>query len=463
MKKLIYLAILAIGLSSCSDWFDTPPKENFLDEDRLFTKESAFRNAMNGIYTEIRSTGLYGDFLTLEGVEFMGQTFVPDEPLKPVADLKYDDDIVKSNIDNAWIAMYNSIQSCNNLLRIFDEKNQVVFIAGSKEMMIAELKALRAFLHYELVRLYNPSLAVDPAFKGVVWTDAKGSATVLSNKDICAKIESELTAALTQLKRYDPVVTKVHYDKDELLGTKVTARMWKMNYYAALAVKARVSLASATQDGYTDALAAAKEIIESGIVDFAASAGTDFAFSKEHLFGLSSPEKEKGGLQDLSTDLFIERHIKLSPVADMTSWASADPNDLRLRWFVTTDRSDMSVKYGEGSIVEGHLTAQRIPMIKLGEVYMIAAEAALGLNNTPTAFDYMKTFATKRFRVTSLTASSTVAQIESEIKTQYTREFLGEGQLFHFYKRKNLATIPSYNGGSVTMSAGKYTWPIPKS
>ena len=72
MKKLLYMVVAVLALSSCNNWFDVAPKEEYIDEDALFSSESAFRNALNGIYTELRSSELFGSNLGLGGIEFMG-------------------------------------------------------------------------------------------------------------------------------------------------------------------------------------------------------------------------------------------------------------------------------------------------------------------------------------------------------------------------------------------------------
>lgn len=47
--------------------------------------------------------------------------------------------------------MYHAIYSCNNLLRLFDKNQDVIFIKGAREVMLAELKVLRVAMHYDLV------------------------------------------------------------------------------------------------------------------------------------------------------------------------------------------------------------------------------------------------------------------------------------------------------------------------
>lgn len=450
------MLILLCALSSCNNWFDVAPKETYMDEDNLFKQESAFRNAMNGIYTDLRSDDAYGLVLSLGALELMGQTFVPDASYEPIAGFDNTSQTVKDIHEGAWSRLYNVINSCNNLLRIFEKRTEVNFISGSREMMMAELKALRAFLHYELVRLYHPASVRNSDFKGVCWVDGVNTAQELTTNALLAKINDELTKALVDLEKYDPVVTGVSYDRDELLGTSVIARSLKMNYYAALAVKARLCMELATAEAHREAIACADEVIASGFVSFATSKGTDIAFSKEHVFALPSK-----GMSDKAYNLYMYPGMPVSPVVDISVWRTASPNDLRLSWF-DTGFSSIYPKYGEESIAVGLGSEQPIPMIKLGEMYLIAAEASLKLSDRQGAYAYMNEFATKRFRNTTLSESSTIAEFEADILLESQREFLGEGKLFFYYKRNNFSSITKYDGGTLTMDASKYDWAIPQ-
>lgn len=458
MRKYYIIAWVILLFSSCSDWFDVAPKEDYIDEEALFSSESAFRNAMNGVYTEIRGRDLYGSNLTLGGVEFLGQTFVPDEALKPISDFNYESSLVRGKASAIWEKMYHAIYSCNNLTRLLQKKTDVVFVEGSREMMLAELKALRATLHYELVRLFHPQVTVDANFKGVVWMESTNATPLLlTNQELMAKIVQELTTAIAELKQYDPISTRVSYNTDALFGTKPADRVWKMNYYAALGIKARASLALGTAAGYTDARNSADAVIDDGYFAFATTAGTDLGFSVEHLWGLAPADND---FSLLSNELFAQRGIVLSDVVDAASWKASAADDLRFKWF-KTDLASMLPKFDSTSLVKDSETPPRIPVIKLGEIYLIAAEAALEQSDLSGTYGYLSTFVNKRFSRTTLTDHSTPEEFRAEIRTQYIREFLGEGQLFYNYKRWNLSSIPSYSGGNTDMTAAKYTWSIP--
>ena len=61
----------------------------------------------------------------------------------------------------------------------------------------------------------------------------------------------------------------------------------------------------------------------------------------------------------------------------------------------------------------------------------------------------------------------TQESLQDEITNEFRREFLGEGQMFFFYKRHNMFKIPSgkdVNGtGTIDMLASYYVVPLPDS
>ena len=60
------------------------------------------------------------------------------------------------------------------------------------------------------------------------------------------------------------------------------------------------------------------------------------------------------------------------------------------------------------------------------------------------------------------TSGLTVGELLDAIELEYRREFFGEGQLFYYYKRLNSPRIPKSDGTELTVTADKYTWPIPE-
>ena len=78
------------------------------------------------------------------------------------------------------------------------------------------------------------------------------------------------------------------------------------------------------------------------------------------------------------------------------------------------------------------------PLVRMSEIYYIAAECAVANNELAYATELLDSVRIHRnlpkYGLTPLSADS----LAIEIAKEYQKEFLGEGQVFFFYKRKNL-------------------------
>ena len=100
--------------------------------------------------------------------------------------------------------------------------------------------------------------------------------------------------------------------------------------------------------------------------------------------------------------------------------------DLRAKRFFTLNSSsakEFTCKY---------MTGTQIPLLKIGEMYLIAAEASGDIS-------YLNTMRKYRGYVSDESAEN----FDKLLIGEYQRELFAEGQLFYFYKRKNMETIPN--------------------
>lgn len=110
--------------------------------------------------------------------------------------------------------------------------------------------------------------------------------------------------------------------------------------------------------------------------------------------------------------------------------------------------------------VEGSAYNNLVPLIRLTEMYYIMAEC-LKDTDPARAIELLETVRSNRIPdVTPLSTTLTADQIQEEIFKEYRKEFLQEGQLFYYYKRRNEANIP---GASVTPTKNVYVIPLPES
>lgn len=98
-----------------------------------------------------------------------------------------------------------------------------------------------------------------------------------------------------------------------------------------------------------------------------------------------------------------------------------------------------------------------VPLIRMSEMYYIIAETATAKEE---ALDALNKVLYNR----GLTELEDESKLSETITEEYKREFWGEGQLFFYYKRKNMPSIYSYTAGEdIEMDATKYVIPLPLS
>ena len=482
-KYIPILLSLALILNACNDWFDIRPKGSDIDEERLFSDEDAFLNALAGIYTQLRENSLYGEHLSVSSLEFMAQNLIPDnEATTSLATYTYTTSGNQKMIRNIWLDMYNAIAACNKTLERILNTDIVFNFTNQREIITGELYALRGALHFELFRMFHPNPSADASFKGMPYMTTFGTKTgpALSTAELLENIIRDLKQAEKLLYKTDPLFQTTNATSDDQPGKlSRKLRTFHMNYYAVTAELARIYLYKKEyQEAYNYADSTFNHIRKlntSYQVFYYFGPGkynSDKSFSREHIFGIASGPT---GLTQIAEDLFKTRQIEAR-----RDFATIYPSvkDTRYRdWFTlkanTADRFILSEKFSRESLLSGYTSTAneakelpvRIPFIKLGEVALIAAEALNELNRTNEAADWIIELQNNRdisFVKDMKTAGTlTKAGLRQEIRAEYHREFYGEGQLFFFHKRMNDTQLTRYDGTVTDMPVANYTFPIP--
>ncbi len=481
MKKICMLLACAVTVS-CNDWFGITPDGSSVPEDRFFRNENAYLNALTDIYTQLRAESLYGRTLSVGEVEFMGQNFRPADALQTAAaSLDYADATFAGAIEQTYVDMYRAISACNNLIEHIENTRVVFNDKDRKHIITGELYGLRAALHFELLRLFHPAWTVDPDFVGLRYMTHFGMTVSepLSTRLFVERVLADLDRAAEELKDRDPIFEG--YSLSSVLPGEIDSRLrtFCMNYYAVRGMRARVCL---YMGDYIQAAACAEEVFEHlTLVDktyrlfyFCAPGeyGDDYSFSREHLFGVSTLP---GGFDELTDKLYGEGGAE---VTAHYAGLFTDSRDTRYRdWFDNSqpDRVLMSRKFGPQSVLSGYTSTGgseqvlpcRIPFIKLGEMALIRTEALVRQGDADAATAAARLVEMQQARDVTEVADRladpafTPEQLLEYVELEYRRDFFGEGQLFHYYKRLNRTSIPQYDGTERAMTADDYTWPIP--
>ena len=173
MKQIIYILLTTtmLGLMSCSDWLDVSPKTS-IPTDKQFESESGFKDALTGIYLKLGTTTLYAGDLTYAYLDELAGLYsdYPGYNTNAVFDqsIVFDyENMFLSKKNGIYSTMYNIIANINNFLEYVDKNKDVLVTERYYETMKGEALGLRAFLHFDLLRMFGPVYKEHPASKAI--------------------------------------------------------------------------------------------------------------------------------------------------------------------------------------------------------------------------------------------------------------------------------------------------------
>lgn len=478
MQKYLSVIVLLLMITSCKKWLDVIPDSQVAD-DELFKTEAGFQESLNGVYSRCTNGDIYGLELTSGILEVLAQNYTIAQDNKwgyrQASLYNYKDPFFVSVKDGIWRGLYNAIANCNLLLEKAETNKSV--LSGQSYMLIkGEALAMRAYLHFDVLRLFGPSFATEPAAKAIPYvTKYSNKVTTLSTvTEALNSMVADLTSAKELLKTVDPVISttyKVGYPGDtatrELASPSLFLqnRRHRMNYYAVCGTLARVYLAMNKKDL---ALANALEVINANKFPWTKTADFINADTKkkdrilypELVFGLYIKPLEQAYDSRFNAGA-VSLYITPSEGNNMYESGGVGAEDLRFKqWFklvndVSGNRLDLQKYLRDG---DENIHPFMAPALRLSELYYIAAECAWDTDQAK-ALEYFNTVRFNRGIGTSLNAVSK-EQFLLELVKEARKEFYGEGQLFYMYKRLNMG-IAGPSGLTIPASKSIFVLPLP--
>ena len=449
MKRIFtYLALVSLlAVSACDAWLDVKPYDK-MSQDELLSTEDGFMKLLNGIYIELNSDMLYGGALSVEMIEIMGGAYTigTDNTVwgnyADLAEYECGTDYWRARFSETWNKAYSLILNCNLLLENLQEP-QVRFTGENYKIIKGEALALRAMLHFDMLRLFgpvysrNPDMPAIPYYKrySVVPND------ILPASEVASEILHDLQEARILLAN-DPVRTSGTMTSAPSDGSSsfMYYRNLRLNYYAVTALLARCGLYFGDKDAAYDYAVEVIEAAGSGIfpfVDKSLVTGSpddpDRIFSSEIIFALTHSQRNKlfKNYYDPSripNYVFrMDNELMSNRIFGGGAMTGGNQDDYRYRvnW-VATGANRYFYKYSD-MVDQGSIVNTMIPMIRLGEMYLIAAESRS--EDLGAGAVYVNRLRANRGVSPFQTLTAETLQYE------YIRELYGEGQLFFMYKR----------------------------
>jgi starch-binding outer membrane protein, SusD/RagB family len=448
MRKynIFFAAFLLLGFTSCKKEFLDVKPTNAGDAETAIQTAADAKVMINGLMSKMTSSDYYGRNFILYGDVKGGDLTISSQGRGLDALYTFNHSKSSNNYSGFWNQIYHCLLQANNIITNIDRLKA----AGTTENFDSykgQALTARALMLFDLVRLYGKPYTQDKASYGVpnITQPLEASAQPLR-----ASVEENYTQILKDLKEAEPLLSK-------------SKSNGYLNYYGNKAIQARVYL---TMAKYTEALSAAQEIIASNVyklysnTEWVPSWKTQFGsesifelgiFPSESDLGSSSlgfylRRKQHGSNQALgwfmASDYFLNR---LKQDANDVRWGvmSADES--------STTRLGASYKHS-GSITlegdgKGSSTAVNIKVIRVSEIYLIAAEAAYYSDKTLAA-NYLNQI---RKRSPTLAAATATTITLDMIMEERSKELFTEGQRFFDMLRLNQQITFNDEFGSITV------------
>ena len=454
MKNKLYtlICLLGMGLAGCNNWLDVRPDTEVYSDD-MYSDQQGFQDVLTGAYLKMKSFNNYGQNLMYGDIEFLAQhwDYTSGTTDEDISRFNYQDQSVQAAFANTYSNLYSVIASANTLLEQIDGKRDV-FEQRMYEIIKGEALAMRAFCHFDLLRLFGPMPTKTDGSRILpyVTTVSIDYHEHHTYETYTALLEADLLQADSLLKAVDPIIPSIALEREET-GEELSIsgedflleRQIRFNYYAVKGLEARFYLWLGGADNKTKAYACAKEIIdavdEDGANVFSLGTTSDisvgnYSFTSEHILAIYEYD-----LGEMSDELFAES----SPFSKARNLVTSDlftagTTDIRLQlWAEFTagngSKSYTIQKFKQPAVTSTGVTAfsgtNQLPLIRLSEMYFIAMECG----TLAEANELYEAFCLARdIPLVEITNEN---QLENILIDEYNKEFYGEGQAFYAFKR----------------------------
>ena len=473
MKKVL-IALMSVallgGMSSCNKWLDVDA-DTRVSETQLFESGSGMRIALNGIYNSLGESALYGQELTWAMASCLGRDYQDSKLQSKYRYMIYENEWYETYsrqvIDPVWKKAFNVLANVNNLLQAVEKTEPSFFEWGELErnMFLAELRGIRALLHFDMLRLYAPAPINDDGKAYIPYVEKypEYQPKKLTVNEVMEKIEADLLYANALLVDIDTSSTETDYNvgpygiyagsvrftssSSVSKGGWFACRGTRMNYLATTALLARLYMWKGDKQKIFEPLhyIRYKSWYSLTSTNSWTTNTTSPKLHYDYLMAAYNPDLEEihKTASMPSTTAYFQYDA-----TNFTNLYADDPDDYRGKLISTGTNDKRSSRWIWPTGTDYNTTQLRnnvmplAPIIKLSEVYFMMMEA-MAETDLPKAITMMENFRAKRGAKRKLDPNMTKEQFLDALELEVVRDFQSEGQTFFYYKRLDK---PVYQG-----------------
>ncbi len=452
MKKLSLILSLAILFGSCEKLLVIDPVTD-IPADQAINTVQDLENLANSMYNGLQGGSLYGGNFQLYADLMAEDTRVDESRLSPFGTLEIYQratTIQIGSLRSTWKEAYKVINRANNIIRVVDEN----LLSGDdfehrKGVLKAEALFIRALCHFELCRFWAQPYDVDNQ-------GGNGQAGVPYRLEPTLSFTQDLAIARSTV---EDVYTNALIDLNEAETLFAAAGARRSTHRAAgmatNALKARILF---SKGDYTNASAAATEVIASNLYSLYPSNSDDVALlvpfqstgygaATASIFQLAFTTYDNG-LNESYSQLNNLPVFQYSAADLVTSYAPGDQR--KTKWYLQNpiNLNGRITKYDRPGDV-----FYNVPVFRLAEMHLIRAEANMspgGSGNTTEALESYNAIRERAFETNFIPETGT-NQLLEKIRLERRWELCFENDRYHNLRRLKLPVRDgvSYNDASL--------------
>ena len=420
-SKPVGLAVLAlvILLSSCKKSFLDLRPYTSVSSDVAITNESDMQAALNGAYGNMNSPNLYGRSTPLFGDLVSDNVYISTVNSNRYLDFfQINYTTTDENGQGIWQSAYSTILRANNVINSALQGNENI------DQLRGEALAIRGLMYFELVKFFAKPYTVDP--------NALGVPLILVYNPTLKPQRNSVQEVYTQIEKdFTDAANLMTQDKSSGFFTK----------WAATALLARMYQFKGEWD---KALTTAEDVINNSgysllqlndVLSFWQN-NTDRGDKLEVLFEIVFDATNN--INNSSLPYFYDQGGYGDALATESLYDLYSNADVRKDLFIVGS----PIRGADAKVVNkfpntGAADKDEMKVIRMSELYLIAAEAAYHNNDEPTALTYLNDVATERDPAFAGYSSSGQALLD-DILLERRKELAFEGHRYWDLARNNL-------------------------
>jgi tetratricopeptide (TPR) repeat protein len=422
IKFIGALSILWISVSCGNEFLTVFPNDSLVAETAITSVDGA-NAALYGVYDVLQSNPLYNcNMITY--AEVRGEDMQPLSRVigRTVDFYTFNNRTPDNGNHDLWAYPYAGLNRLNSIITAFDNGLVTDGSENQRNAILGQAYALRGFFHFDLVKLYGVPYLKDRNAPGIIIADHVIAPSEVNQRATVEESYAQAVGDLTQAL--------------SLLGGTKTRTDGYINYWAAEALLARVYL---YMGNYDEAFNKAKDVIDNSSSVYELTPRSEYVasweleFTKESLFDLVNLGTDNGDRESIGSVANPDGYGAFIATPVFIDLLEEDPNDVRLQLLkpATGGTPGYIAKYPG----RGNAFVNNMRIIRLSEVYLIAAEAALRkpAKNQTAADNYLDDIR-KRANPAAPFISATIDDVMKERR----KELISEGHRFFDIMRLGL-------------------------